>query len=122
MPESPLEESSLVDPEDLEMHLAGPALEGSNSFGLEDDFPPPRLTLDDTFEAVPTEGECRPLRWRVSLARRTPWFLCICYMNCICLWLLTYTFFVFCFNADLVITFEDVEKDISYFSVHLVFS
>ncbi|XP_069977259.1 uncharacterized protein [Penaeus vannamei] len=55
VPESPLEESSLVDPEDLEMHLAGPALEGSNSFGLEDDFPPPRLTLDDTFEAVPTE-------------------------------------------------------------------
>ncbi|XP_042879578.1 uncharacterized protein LOC122258000 [Penaeus japonicus] len=55
VPESPLEESSLVDPEDLEMHLAGPALEGSNAFGLEDDFPPPRLTLDDTFEAVPTE-------------------------------------------------------------------
>lgn len=122
MPESPLEESSLVDPEDLEMHLAGPALEGSNSFGLEDDFPPPRLTLDDTFEAVPTEGESRPLRWRVSLDRRTPWFLCICYMNCICLWLLTYTFFDFCFYVDLVITFEDVEKDISYFSVHLVFS
>ncbi|KAK7082228.1 hypothetical protein SK128_021740, partial [Halocaridina rubra] len=55
IPESPLAETTLVDPDELVRHLAGPlGTIVSEIYPTLEDFPP-KLVLDDTFEAVPTE-------------------------------------------------------------------
>ncbi|XP_071535769.1 uncharacterized protein [Panulirus ornatus] len=54
VPDSPLVESTLVDPDDLARRLTGPFSTTQDVFPSLEDYPP-RLTLDDTFEAVPTQ-------------------------------------------------------------------
>ncbi|KAK4325646.1 hypothetical protein Pmani_003739 [Petrolisthes manimaculis] len=79
--ESPLVESSLVDPGDL-LHVPYPS--------VIDQYPPspPRLTLDDTFEAVPTEdlvpkpGTCPRPPSDVSLLTCVPSQACMFDTHC----------------------------------------
>nr|XP_053652019.1 LOW QUALITY PROTEIN: uncharacterized protein LOC128702033 [Cherax quadricarinatus] len=87
VPESPLVESTLVDPDDLARRLSGPLSTTIDVFPSLEEYPP-RLTLDDTFEAVPTEdlvpkpGTCPSAPSDLSLLTCVPSQQCMFDTHC----------------------------------------